>query len=91
MTPADLERAKSLVLNYHRMMPDEPRFAACLIGTPPIHSINDLDAVYGELVKSKALEAVATAPAIAKKTEQTFGLRSLFRCRESRRLEQRPP
>jgi hypothetical protein len=82
MTAGDLERTKALVLDYHRMMPSEPRFAACLIGRSLIESIDDLDAAYDELVKAGQLEAAGTAQAIDKKTGEKFGSRSLFRCRE---------
>jgi hypothetical protein len=82
-TPDDLERAKVLVLRYHRLIPDEPRFAACLIGTSPIHSIDNLDAVYATLVEAGELETVGTAQAIDKRTGRKFGFRSLFRCRDS--------
>jgi hypothetical protein len=83
MTASHLYKAKALVLDYHRMMPSEPRFATCLIGLSPINSIDDLDVVYGQLAKSEALQAVGTAQAIDKRTGQTFGFRSLYRCRQS--------
>ena len=81
MTAGDVERAKALVLDYHRMMPSEPRFAACLIGRSLIESIDDLDAAYDELVKAGELEVAGTAQAIDKKTGEKFCLRSLFRYR----------
>jgi hypothetical protein len=67
MTAGDVERAKALVLDYHRMMPSEPRFAACLIGRSLIESIDDLDAAYDELVKAGELEVAGTAQAIDKR------------------------
>jgi hypothetical protein len=81
MTASDLYKAKALVLDYHRRLPSKPRFAACLIGTPPIRSIDDLDAVYAELLKAGELEAVGTAQAIDQETGRQFGFGSLYRCR----------
>jgi hypothetical protein len=83
MTASDLFRAKALVLAYHRIMPSEPRFAACLIGVPPIKSLDDLHAVYDEVVKSGELEADGTAQAEDRETGETLDIaRSLYRWRQ---------
>ena len=52
MTPSDLEKAKTLVLDYHRkVLNNEPRLAASLVGTSSIQSLDDLDTAYAELLK----------------------------------------
>jgi hypothetical protein len=83
MTASDLEKAKAWVLAYHRRLPNKPAFAACLIGMPPIQSLDDLDAVYDEVVKSGELEADGTAQAEDRETGETLDIvRSLYRWRQ---------
>jgi hypothetical protein len=75
------------VLDYHRAVPNnEPRFAACLIGNNSIHSLDDLDAAYAELLKARMVEAVATGWAIDEKTGHKLGFRSFYQCRSPIRL-----
>ena len=81
MTPSDLEKAKTLVLDYHRkVLNREPRFAASLVGTSCINSLDDLDAVYAELLKEGQLEAIRIGSKIDEDTGQKCE-GSLYRCR----------
>jgi hypothetical protein len=80
MTPSDLEKAKTLVLDYHRKVPNEPRFAASLVGRSCINSLDVLDAAYAELLKEGALEAVRIGCTADENTgERLDG--SFYRCR----------
>jgi hypothetical protein len=81
MTPSDLEKAKTLVLDYHRKVPNnDPRFAASLVGTSCINSLDVLDAAYAELLKAGELEAVRIGCTIDEDTGQKFD-GSFYRCR----------
>jgi hypothetical protein len=81
MTPSNLEKAKTLVLDYHRkVLNNEPRFAASLVGTPSINSLDVLDAVYAELLKEGQLEAVRIGRIIDEDTGQKCD-GSFYRCR----------
>ena len=79
---APLSDKAKFVLDYHRAVPNnEPRFAACLIGTDPINSLDDLDAAYAELLKARRLEVVGTGWAVDEKTGHKLGFRSFYQCR----------
>jgi hypothetical protein len=79
---APLSDKAQFVLDYHRVVPNnEPRFASCLIGNNPIHSLDDLDAAYAELLKASMVEVVATGWAIDEKTGYKLGFRSFYQCR----------
>ena len=81
MTSSDLEKAKTLVLDYHRKVPNnEPRFAASLVGKSCINSLDVLDAAYAELLKEGELEAVRIGCTIDEDTGEKFD-GSFYRCR----------
>ena len=82
MAPAaPLSDPAKAVLDYHRkVLNNEPRFAASLVGTSCIKSLDVLDAAYAELLKEGELEAVHIGCTVDQATGQKFD-GSFYRCR----------